>query len=109
MTVLLLVAVGGALLHGITNRATRTPDEQCTPRRWQNWHAFLAGIAAGLAALALYVLAVVTAGITAPYWAVLVTADVLTIGWKLAKHHHRLRERRHLEALFAKPSAGENA
>ncbi|MCF0086679.1 MULTISPECIES: hypothetical protein [unclassified Streptomyces] len=109
MTVFLLVIAGGALLHATANRLTRAPGDDRAPLRWTTWHSFLSGAAAMLAACALYALAVTTAGVTAPYWAVLLAADVLGVGWKVLRHRHRARERATLQAMFDQPSYREGA
>lgn len=109
MTPFIAVLIAGSVLHAITNWITRTPEDDQSPYRWKLWHTFLAGLVSTGALVVIAVLIWLTTSILVPFWAVLLAADLLTVGWKLRQHQHRIRERQALQALLDRPSYGEGA
>lgn len=107
MTPLLIVLAAGIVLHTIVGIITRTPEEDHTPLRWKAWHTFLTGLASTALIVAVAIGYYLATGVLLPFWALVLAVDLLTVGWKLAKHRQRMAERRSLQSLFDRPSLGE--
>lgn len=107
MTPLIIVLIVGVVLHTIVGVATRAPEEDQLLLRWKTWHTFLTGLASTAVIVAVIVAYYLATGVMLPFWALVLAADVLTVGWKLWKHRQRLLERRTLQSMFDRPTLGE--
>lgn len=104
-----VVIIAGSVLHALVGLYTRTPEEKQTPLQWKAWHTFLAGLVSTITVLAVMACCYLASGVLLPFWAFLLTADLLTVGWKLWKHQQRRAELRALRDLFDRPSLGEGS
>jgi uncharacterized BrkB/YihY/UPF0761 family membrane protein len=109
VTPFVIVLIVGVVLHTIVGLITRTPEEDHTPFRWKAWHTFITGLLSTALIVAVWVGYAVTTGNTLPFWSLVLSADLITLGWKLWKHRQRVAERRSLQSLFDRPSLGEGA
>jgi L-asparagine transporter-like permease len=104
---LLIVLAVGIVLHTIAGILTRTPEEDQTPLRWKAWHSLLTGLVSTALMVAVIIGYYLATDVLLPFWTLVLAADLMTLAWKLAKHHQRVKERRALQELFDKPSPGE--
>jgi len=107
VTPFIIVLAVGFVLHTAVGFITRTPEQDRTPLRWRAWFTFLAGAVSAAVTLAVWFGYWAATGVFLPYWALLLTADVLTVVWQLVQHRKRQRERRSLQSMFERPSFGE--
>lgn len=109
MTPLVIVLIIGVVLHTTVGLITRTPEEDRSPLRWKTWHSLLAGLASTAVIVAVVIAYQLATGVLLPFWALVLTADLLMLGWKLWKHQQRRAERQALQSLFDQPAHREGA